>query len=216
MSATTAAVETLKRGSPSADGEGEAPPVKKARAAGEGEAPCKTKEQLDAEWADAVTKKLISESAYSEKWTLSGPIKWGMWRQPYERTIDEFKACGEAHLLEKPFYALFATWARVVAKGGYIGSFELQLWIHSAILGDLLSMGPGKARKQVAMLVKLRDSSFSKGAGGDFATICNAAIKFIMDRNSPLVGGKVLLWQSGERFAVEEPHFLVELQVTDE
>lgn len=187
-----------------------------APATGKGEATCKTEKQLDEEWATAIAEKLISQHAYNKKWTLGGPIKWGMWRHVYEKTVERFKAHGEAHLVEKPLYALFSTWAGHVAKASYsfIGSFELQLWIHSVILEDLQCMSPGKARGQMEMLGKLRDSNFSKstGNGKDFATICDAAIKFIKDRNSPLVGGKEFLWGGGERFAIDMPALLKETQ----
>lgn len=216
--------KALKRGSPSADEEGEAPPAKKVKTidglkwAAEIEASASYQEKLrqkklDEEWAAAIAKKAIRADEFKEECSLYTVPEWGMWHEPYEKIVAEFKLRGEGDLVQDPFYALFATLAKYVAGDdcrSWIGTYELQLWIHSAIYFDIYNIESGEAKRQIASLVRIRDSTFSKDSGSCFATICDRAIKHIRDRHDPVLLVKHLLWQRNERFAIDVPRYLKE------
>jgi hypothetical protein len=213
--------QTQKRGCPSADEEG-APPAKKAKTDTQAEiTEAKwaarheqglAKKKLDDEWAADIPKKVIRAEAF-KGCSLYNVPEWGMWREPYEKAVAEFKLLGEGDLVQDPLYALFATLAKYISGvdcRSWIGTYELQLWIHSAIYADIINLASGTAKRQIAGLVRIRDSAFSKGSGrSHFATICDRAIRHIRDRHDPLICGE-LLWQRNERFAIDVPKYLKE------
>lgn len=168
--------------------------------------------RLDEEWAAAIPKSVIYAGVYSKSLKHFGIVNWGRWRQTYERVVAMFKSQGEDGLVQEPFYALFATLAYHICtqlSRCSLGSVEIQLWIHTAILKDIVSI-ECEAKHQMAALKRLSCSTFSKTVGKSFATICDTAVRLIKDRNDPYIGGKELLWQRNEPFALVVPFYLQE------
>jgi hypothetical protein len=143
-------------------------------------------------FVESVVKRVIHKSVVDLPVCMGGvPINWAMWEKHYKEDMPLI--ISECKLL-----AAFVT---NLKNGEYIGSFETQLWVHTVILNDILSCSSGYLKRIIGGVMELRKLDDDLR----WCQVLDKVLWCLRNRSTPVVG-KWLLWGSGNRFGIDDPH----------